>query len=93
MKIRVAFILVLSLFLNDFESFGQVTSQSSFRFVNLVTSPRAAGFGGNMINVKDNDLSLAYANPALLNPTMDNQVSLSFMKYLAGSNYGMISYA
>jgi len=93
MKIRVAFILVFFLSIYSFDTFGQVQSQSSFRFVNLVTSARVAGFGGNMINVKDNDLSLAYGNPALLNPKMDNQVSFSFIKYLAGANYGTVSYA
>lgn len=73
--------------------FGQVHSQSSFRFVNLETAPRVAGSGGNLIHVKDHDLSLAYDNPALLNPQMDNQASFSFINYIAGANYGMFSYA
>jgi len=93
MKTRRLFILVFLALFIGFNSFGQVTSQSSFRFVNLVTSARVAGIGGNMIHVKDNDLSLSYGNPALLNPTMDNQVSFSFMKYIAGVNYGTFSYA
>lgn len=93
MKIRSILLLILLIFFEPPEIFSQVHSQSSFRFVNLVTSPRAAGFGGNMINVKDNDLSLAYANPALLNPAMDNQASFSYLNYFAGINYGMFSYA
>ena len=93
MKITSGLILVFLIIFQATRLFAQVHSQSSFRFVNLVTSPRAAGFGGNMINVKDNDLSLAYANPALLNPAMDNQVSFSYLNYIAGINYGMFSYA
>ena len=93
MKIRSGLTLIFLILFQTSGLLAQVHSQSSFRFVNLVTSPRVAGFGGNMINVKDNDLSLAYTNPALLNPTMDNQVSLSYLNYIAGINYGMFSYA
>jgi len=93
MKIRSILALIFLVLCQVSGIFAQVHSQSSFRFVNLVTSPRAAGFGGNMIDVKDNDLSLAYGNPALLNHTMDNQVSLSYLNYIAGINYGMFSYA
>lgn len=93
MKIRSILLLINLIFFEVSGLIAQVHSQSSFRFVNLVASPRAAGFGGNMINVKDNDLSLAYANPALLNPTMDNQVSFTFLSYIAGINNGMFSYA
>lgn len=93
MKIRFALSLALLICFNSIKLNGQVNSQSSFKFVNLVTSARVAGMGGNMIHVKDNDLSLAYANPALLNSSMDNQASFSFIKYIAGANYGMFSYA
>ena len=93
MKILSRLSIILLVIFQNSGLLAQVHSQSSFRFVNLVTSPRVAGFGGNMIDVKDNDLSLAYANPALLNPTMDNQVAFSFLSYIAGINYGMFSYA
>jgi len=86
------FVLVLSLFfISDLSA--QVHSQESFRFTDLVTSTRAAGMGGNLINVKDDDLSLAYANPALLNSKMDNQFAFSFAGHTAGSKYTMFSYA
>jgi hypothetical protein len=93
MKIHRAIILAVLLVFFGVNSYGQVHSQSAFRFVNLVNSSRVAGMGGNLINVKDNDLSLAYFNPALLNPDMDNQAVFSYVRYLAKSNYGMFSYA
>jgi hypothetical protein len=93
MKIHQAIILAVLLTSYGVNSYGQVHSQSSFRYVNLVNSARVAGMGGNLINVKDNDLSLAYFNPALLNPSMDNQAVFSFVSYVAKSNYGMFSYA
>ena len=93
MRIIIAVFLFVVSAMPSLRLFGQAQSQSVFRFTNMVTSPRAAGMGGNLINVKDYDLSLAYANPALLSPDMDNQVHFSFVKYLAKSNYGMFSYA
>lgn len=72
---------------------AQVDTQTAFNFIDLPASSRVAGMGGVLNNIKDNDLSLAYGNPALLNPGMDNQAVFSFSSYLAGSSYGFFSFA
>lgn len=71
---------------------GQVDSQTSFNFINIPSSSRVSALGGVVNHIKDNDLSLAYGNPALLNPEMDNQAVFSYTSYLSTSGYGFFSY-
>ncbi len=73
--------------------FSQIGGDHVYEFLNLTNSARAGGLGGNLISVKDNDLSLIYGNPSLLNEKMDNHLMLSYVNYFADINYGFISYA
>ncbi|GAJ03981.1 unnamed protein product, partial [marine sediment metagenome] len=45
----------------------QVGGKSTYQFLNLPVSARAASLGGKINSIKDNDLSLAFYNPSLLN--------------------------
>lgn len=71
---------------------GQVNTETSFNFVDQPASSRVAGFGGVANHIMDKDLSLAYGNPSLLNPLMDNQAVFSYSSFLASSGYGFFSY-
>lgn len=85
----------LSLFL--LFSFLPVSSQTggdnTYEFLNLSHSAYAAATGGITVSQGRNDLSLPYFNPALLSPSMHNDISLSFSSYFAGIRYGYASYA
>lgn len=48
--------------------------------------------GGSSISHRDDDVSLAYQNPALLNKEMDKRLSLTFNDYFAGINVGYAAY-
>jgi hypothetical protein len=89
---RILFLFLFFINLVTSPMFGQVETQTSFNFVELPASSRVSAMGGELNNIKDSDLSLAYGNPALLNEQMDNQAILSFSSYLAGSSYGFFSY-
>ncbi len=67
-------------------SAAQIGGTRTFPFLNLDHSARISAAGGSLITVRDNDISLAYHNPALLNKSMHNHASLSYMNYLAGIN-------
>lgn len=69
-----------------------MSTQSSFNFVDQSASSRVAGLGGSGIHIMDDDLSLSYGNPSLLNPSMDNQAVFSYSSFLASSGYGFFSY-
>lgn len=57
---------------------AQITGgQSTYAFLNLPTSARVAGLAGNLITVVDDDVSLAWSNPAALNPLMHQQLAFN----------------
>jgi len=73
--------------------YAQVGGKAAYEFLNLVSSARVAALGGNLITVKDDDLSLFTQSPALLNSSMDKQLSLNYVNYFAGINYGFVAYS
>lgn len=89
--IRVVFFLLL--FITTVNLFAQVGGQSTYEFVNLPNSARAASLGGNNLTIYDNDLSMAYYNPSLLNNSMNENIALNYSLFMAGINYGYLSYA
>jgi hypothetical protein len=72
---------------------AQPGGESTFQFLNMVSSARIAALGGNQIAVKDNDINLGYYNPSLLNQEMDGMLSMNYINYFAGINYGFAGYA
>lgn len=72
---------------------AQITGgQSTFAFLQLSPSARVSALGGNLITVRDDDVNLAYANPALLNSAMHQQIGFSHGFLPAGIQYGYVSY-
>lgn len=74
-------------------AFGQVGGESTYQFLNLVSSPRQAALGGKVLTFVDYDVSQGLYNPAAINVEMDNQLALNFSSYLAGITYGTAAYA
>ncbi len=91
MKIHLT--LSVSLFLLMETATGQIGGDNTYEFLNLSSSARIAAMGGKLVPVKDNDLNLVFANPALLNTDMDKHLTLSGVKYFADINYGYAGYA
>ena len=89
-KILLVFTLVFSFFQMGFAQLG---GQTTFAFLNLSPSARVSGLGGNLITVVDDDVNLAYANPALLNPLMHQQISFQHNFHLGGIQNGYAAYA
>jgi hypothetical protein len=69
-----------------------VGGDNVYEFVNLPASARITALGGNLITVMDDDINLAFANPSLLNPAMDRQVSFSHNFFPAGIGTGYAAY-
>lgn len=72
---------------------GQTGGDNTWEFLNLSHSGFANATGGINVASRRSDLSLPYFNPALLNSTMDNDISLSFSTWAAGIKYGYASWA
>lgn len=84
--------LFLTCFLINQLAKSQIGGTRTYPFLNLDHSARVAASGGSLITVRDNDISLAYQNPALLNKSMHNHAILSYMNYLGGINNAYAGY-
>jgi hypothetical protein len=72
---------------------AQKGGESTYSFLGLANSARVAGMGGEVVSLLDDDINLVFHNPALLSPAMHSNLSLNYVNYFAGVNYGYASYA
>lgn len=66
---------------------------STFSFLRLEPSARAASLGGSFSAVYGDDVSALFYNPALLNESMHRSLSMSYLNHLGGVNAGFLAYA
>ncbi len=72
---------------------AQIGGNNTYEFLNLPVAARVTAVGGNLITVRDDDPTLAYQNPALLNPEMHDRISFNTALYFGGVKYGYAGYA
>ncbi|WP_298535576.1 type IX secretion system protein PorQ [uncultured Algibacter sp.] len=87
-KIVSLFCLLMSAF-----TAAQVGGESTYQFLNLISSPRQAALGGKVFTNVDYDVTQAIFNPATINVEMDNQLAVNYTSYLGGISYGTAAYA
>ena len=85
----ILFFVVLSSYLTN----AQIGGKYAYQFLNLTTSPRMAALGGKNITNFDYDPTQALLNPATINPSMDNHLSVNYINYIGDINYGSAAYA
>lgn len=89
MKIFLPFFFVLNASL----AFAQLGGESTYQFLNLISSPRQAALGGKVLTNVDYDVTQGIYNPATINVEMDNQLALNYANHLGGISYGTAAYA
>ena len=72
---------------------AQIGGDNVYEFLNFSSSARITAMGNNLITVRDDDSNLAYFNPAVLNASMHQQISVSHQFHLSGIQHGFASYA
>lgn len=72
---------------------AQRGGESVYGFLRLTNSARVSALGGFNVSLNDDDLNLAFHNPAILSGEMDKHMNLNYVNYFAGINYGYASYA
>jgi len=91
---RKLFLLIVLLAFVYPMAFGQIGGENTYDFLNLTNSARMAALGGNQIAINDStDLNTSYNNPSLLKPDMKNQLTINYVGYFAGVNYGYAAYS
>ncbi len=64
---------------------AQIGGNSVYEFLNLPQSPRVTALGGSHITVMDDDVAMAYSNPASSNPLMHQQLYFGTEIYFPGT--------
>jgi hypothetical protein len=71
---------------------AQVGGESVFPLLDESPSARTTAMGGLFISVFDDDAGMALQNPALINPSMHNRLSMSYIDYLSDLKEGYAGY-
>lgn len=71
---------------------AQIGGNHVFEFVNLPSSARISALGGNLITVRDDDVALAFHNPAAANAAMHGALSFSHDFIVGGISHGYFGY-
>ena len=64
----------------------------TYTFLNMPNSARVAALGGTMLPINDSDIQLISFNPSLINPGINNSISLSYVDYFNDIKFGTIQY-
>jgi len=71
---------------------AQKGGESTYSFLGLTNSARVSALGGEIVSLMDDDINLVFHNPSLLTGSMHNNLTLNFVNYFAGVNFGYASY-
>jgi hypothetical protein len=74
-------------------TYSQTGGDNVYEFLNLTHSGLVASLGGTNVSLGAGDLNMAYHNPALLGPEMNESLAMNYVNYFAGINYGMAMYS
>ncbi len=85
--------LIFLLIIASTGGYSQIGGGTTYDFLKLPPSARAAALDGTLFSAKDNDFNSALNNPALLADTMNNNVSLNYVNFFSDINYGYVAYA
>ncbi|HRG59941.1 MAG TPA: type IX secretion system protein PorQ [Bacteroidia bacterium] len=87
---------IYAIFLLQLIGFASLKAQTGgntvYNFLNLIPNARIAALGGYAPAVRDHDLNIGLINPSMLNKEMHNQLSLNYLNFVSGINYGMVGY-
>lgn len=64
----------------------------AYSFLDIPASVRAFGLGGVNVALVEDDVGMAFQNPALLGGESDRQLSLGYMHYAGGSNFASATF-
>ena len=88
------FKIIFTLYLTTLKLFvfGQVGGNSSFAFLNIPTNPVVSSLGGVNISKSDKDPNGFLQNPALLDSSENNLLSVNYSPYFSGVKYSSLAY-
>ena len=88
---KILLLAPLSIFL-FFTASAQIGGQYVYSFLKQTPSARLTGLNGSQIVLKDDDISIGFVNPAMLNPLIHNVLSFNQDFLLGGIRTGYFGY-
>ncbi len=85
-------ILIITLLTISIQLFSQA-GNGVYQFLDLPVSSRLAALGGTNVSLYDNDINLAFQNPAMLTTETNQVIGLNMANYLADIKFGSAMYA
>ncbi len=85
-------LLILSYTFSTSLIYSQIGGQSTYEFLNLPVSARETALGNDLIAIKDDDINLAYKNPAAITDSLNKEISFNNAIHFAGINFGYVGY-
>lgn len=85
--------LITLLFSLTYIIYGGAQIKSTFNFLKLPVSSHAAALGGENITIIEDDLTMAFHNPALLSCVADKTINLNYMVYMDGIGTGSAAFS
>lgn len=73
--------------------FSQLGGKATYSFLDIPVSARSASLGGKNISTINGDINSIEDNPALLDSQYVNNLSLTYINYIADINTGYVGYA
>ena len=70
----------------------QLGGRKVFPFLDLPTGAQQAALGGMSVSARNDDPTMLFASPALLNPEMDGRLALSYVAYVADIKQSTAAY-
>ena len=67
-------------------------SQTAYNFLRLPVSANVAALGGENITLTDDDATLIFHNPSLINGVSDRTINLNYMTYMEGAKTASAAY-
>ena len=67
-------------------------SQTAYNFLRLPVSAHVAALGGENITLTDDDATLIFHNPSLINSVSDRTINLNYMTYMEGAKTASAAY-
>ncbi|MDZ7897321.1 MAG: type IX secretion system protein PorQ [Arcicella sp.] len=92
-------LMIMTKFLNSvffllitLTSTAQIAGNESYTFLNIPTNPVISGLGGVNISKSDKDPNGFLQNPALLDSSENNLLSVNYLPYFSGVRYSSMAY-
>lgn len=86
---KVVFATILALFAPHAQA---QESRTVFNFLRLPVSAHVSALGGDNITIQEDDPTLLFHNPSLLNSVTDRTLNLNFMTYMEGTKLASASF-